>query len=613
MTRARCAPSPLPNSLLSLALALLLAACGREGKAPDAPRKAEAPTSASTPSSPADNEPERPVLPELPTVAPDGIDAALTAADAALAAGRLERAGEDYGALERYLAVQALAPDDERAKAGVERSLDALLERGRIAMRTGELEEARRIGERARRVLYTHVDLPDYDRQLAAAGAAQVAVDAADAAAKAGRFSGTHDDAAPAALRRALALTPDYGPALRVRERWLGERLALAWTAANADDYAEAARRLDEAVALRVDSQDLLAMRVRIGERRQARTAALLAEGHAAVRRLDLAAAEGRLQAAAAIAAQAGGVDALRERIFLARHYGLFEPGQVFSETLADGGRGPELSVIRFGSFTMGEDDDARPAEGPEREVSFERGFAIGRNEVTVADFRRFVKATGYQTRATREGHAVVFDERGGSLAEHEGVDWQRDFLGRAAADDRPVIHVTFDDAQAYVDWLSQQAGARYRLPSEAEWEYVLRAGRHTQYPWGDAQVPPKGVGNLSGEGDKSSVGRSWGTPIRGYTDFHWGTAPVRSFAVEPWGTYDMVGNVSDWVLDCWHDSYRRAPVDGSAWVNPGCPQRVVRGASWASALAPARSSARMAVDAQTTQPSLGFRVVREL
>jgi formylglycine-generating enzyme required for sulfatase activity len=198
-------------------------------------------------------------------------------------------------------------------------------------------------------------------------------------------------------------------------------------------------------------------------------------------------------------------------------------------------------------------------------------------------------------------------------MAEHEGVDWRRDFLGRDAADDRPVVHVNFEDAQAYVEWLSAQTGARYRLPSEAEWEYVLRAGERAEYPWGDDVPPPKGIGNLSGEGDKSSVGRSWGTPIRDYTDFHWGTAPVRSFAAEPWGTFDMVGNVSEWVLDCWHDSYRRAPLDGSAWVNPGCPQRVVRGASWASALEPARSAARMAADAKSTQPWLGFRVVREI
>jgi formylglycine-generating enzyme required for sulfatase activity len=354
-------------------------------------------------------------------------------------------------------------------------------------------------------------------------------------------------------------------------------------------------------------------MRLRIGELREARTAAVLAAGRDAVRALELDQAEAQLRAAEAIAAQSAGVDALRESIFLARHYGPFAPGQVVAEALADGGKAPELVIVPFGRFTMGDDDDQRPQLGPERIVEFKRGFALARAETTVADFRRFIEATGYRTRAEREGHSTVFDERGGSLAEHEGVDWRRDFLGRVAAEDRPVTHVAFEDAQAYATWLSAQTGAAYRLPSEAEWEYVLRAGSRDRYPWGKQAPPPKGAGNLSGEGDKSSLGRSWGTPIRNYTDFFWGTAPARSFPAERWGTYDMVGNVSEWTLDCWHDSYRRAPVDGSAWVNPGCTQRVVRGASWASALEQARSAARMAADAKSTLPWVGFRVVREI
>jgi formylglycine-generating enzyme required for sulfatase activity len=602
--------TPAFRALLSLSL--LLAACGRDAPPPDAGASKPA-TTAPEERPDRDAAPKATAVPELPGVAPTDVDAALARADDALAQGRIEREGSEYGALEWYLAARAAAPDDARARAGVGNALDALLERGRIAMRLGGLDEAQRIEARTARLMHEHRDLPEYRSQLQAANVAQVAVAAAESAAKAGRFAPTADDGAPAALRRALAVSPGYRPALELRDRWLADRLERAWTAANADDYEQAALRLQDAAGLRVDSPALLAMRLRIGERRQARTIALLEEGQAAVQRLDLAAAEGKLQAAEAVASQPGGVAHLRERIFLARHYGLYEPGQVFSDALSGGGRGPELVVVRFGTFTMGKDDDRFPAEGPEREVSFARGFAIGRSEVTVGDYGRFVAATGYRTKAQKRGKAMVFDERGGSFAEHEGVDWRRDFLGRNAADDGPVVHVAFEDAQAYVEWLSGQSGARYRLPSEAEWEYVLRAGRRAEYPWGDAAPPPKGAGNLSGEGDKSSVGRSWGTPIRGYTDFFWGTAPVRGFAAEPWGTYDMVGNVSEWVLDCWHDSYRRAPEDGSAWVNPGCPQRVVRGASWASALEPARSSARRAQDAGGTQPWLGFRVVREI
>jgi formylglycine-generating enzyme required for sulfatase activity len=87
----------------------------------------------------------------------------------------------------------------------------------------------------------------------------------------------------------------------------------------------------------------------------------------------------------------------------------------------------------------------------------------------------------------------------------------------------------------------------------------------------------------------------------------------VRNFPVERFGTYDMIGNVSEWTMDCWHDSYQRAPVNGSAWVNPGCPMRTVRGASWSSSMDEARSAARQAMDPATSTARLGFRLVREL
>jgi formylglycine-generating enzyme required for sulfatase activity len=175
-----------------------------------------------------------------------------------------------------------------------------------------------------------------------------------------------------------------------------------------------------------------------------------------------------------------------------------------------------------------------------------------------------------------------------------------------------PVVHVSFEDASAYAAWLSAQTGQRYRLPSEAEFEYVLRAGNEGAYPWGDGN-PKAIVGNLAGDGDLSTVSRHWGNAIPGYRDAFWGPAPVRNFPPERFGTYDMIGNVSEWTQDCWHESYQRAPADGSAWLNPGCPQRTVRGASWASALEQVRSASRlpMAPDASTAR--LGFRVVREL
>ena len=173
-------------------------------------------------------------------------------------------------------------------------------------------------------------------------------------------------------------------------------------------------------------------------------------------------------------------------------------------------------------------------------------------------------------------------------------------------------MHIALADALAYAQWLSRQTGHRYRLPTEAEFEYVLRAGKRGLYPWGAA--PPKQiVGNLPGDGDLSRLGRSWGNAIPGYRDAFWGPSPVRNFPVERFGTFDMIGNVSEWTFDCWHDSYQRAPVNGSGWVNPGCQQRVVRGASWGSSLDQARSAARLSIHAETSTARLGFRVARDL
>ncbi|HEV2607902.1 MAG TPA: SUMF1/EgtB/PvdO family nonheme iron enzyme, partial [Xanthomonadaceae bacterium] len=129
--------------------------------------------------------------------------------------------------------------------------------------------------------------------------------------------------------------------------------------------------------------------------------------------------------------------------------------------------------------------------------------------------------------------------------------------------------------------------------------------------PW-PGNKPPKEVGDLAGD-DPSPSGRHWGDAFAGYSDGYWGPAPVAHFAPNTFGLFDMVGNVAEWTQDCWHDSYRRAPENGSAWVNPGCAKRVARGASWASSPAQARSAYRAPTDADSSNARLGFRVVREL
>lgn len=305
----------------------------------------------------------------------------------------------------------------------------------------------------------------------------------------------------------------------------------------------------------------------------------------------------------------------LRERIDQVSHYGLFRPGQVFTDMMPDGSRGPSMRVLTRGSFQMGAaegEPGATADEQPQHPVGFERGFAMGRHEITVAQFRRFVDATGHVPRATQRGHSTAYDIRSGNFLRGSNIDWQTGYDGRPAAPDMPVIHVSARDAEAYVAWLSDVTKARYRLPSEAEFEYALRAGGQGRYPWGDA-APPVQVGNLAGGGDSSPQGRRWSNAFPGYTDGWWGPAPVGSFLPNAFGLHDLVGNVSEWVADCWHKGYRRAPSTGVAWVNPGCRTHIIRGASWASAPAQVRSAWRMSGGVDVTNARVGFRVVRQL
>ena len=173
-------------------------------------------------------------------------------------------------------------------------------------------------------------------------------------------------------------------------------------------------------------------------------------------------------------------------------------------------------------------------------------------------------------------------------------------------------MHVSFNDAAAYVAWLSERTGKRYRLPSEAEWEYAERAGSTARYAWGAAN-PARVIGNFTGDGDRSVSGRSWTKAFPRYNDGYWGPAPTGRFAANAFGLFDMSGNVSEWVEDCWHDSYLRAPADGSAWINPGCGRRVVRGGSWGSAPEQTRSAFRVSAADDTRSARVGIRVARDL
>lgn len=309
-------------------------------------------------------------------------------------------------------------------------------------------------------------------------------------------------------------------------------------------------------------------------------------------------------------------VEALRGSLSDARVYGNFEPGQVFTEEIPRLNReGPSMVVIPAGSFMMGSsegEDDRVSNEGPRHRVSFERGFALGLTEVTVGQFRVFIRDTGYRTDAERAGSSRIYDPRSGRMDRQNRITWENDYIGGTADEDLPVIHVSWNDAQAYARWLSEQTGRNYRLPSEAEFEYALRAGSQDRYWWGDGS-PGSVVENLTGDGDTSPTNARWNVAFRRYSDGHWGPAPAGSFEANPFGLHDMGGNVMEWTEDCWHDSFVRAPGDGSAWVNPGCERRVIKGGAWSSTPAMARSAFRLSSVDDSTDMRVGFRVARDL
>ena len=158
------------------------------------------------------------------------------------------------------------------------------------------------------------------------------------------------------------------------------------------------------------------------------------------------------------------------------------------------------------------------------------------------------------------------------------------------------MVGVSWNDSVAFVKWLSEKTGKPYRLPSEAEWEYAARAGTTTRYPWGDD--PGENRANFHDSGSRWSGEQ---------------TSPVGSFEPNAFGLYDMIGNVWEWLQDCWNDSYKGAPRDGRAWESGDCGLRVVRGGSWYDNPGNARVASRVRIEPTIRVSDLGFRLARTL
>ena len=403
---------------------------------------------------------------------------------------------------------------------------------------------------------------------------------------------------------------------VRVQEELIGKALTYAYDL----DYEMAEAWLREAAKVREDQGPVENAFLKVSVLKQDYAIELEGKAIAAMDAGSFSLADFYIIDLIALGGQESRVESLRARLKDSRFYGGFGPGQIISDKLLKaGGNAPQLVIIPSGSFRMGSKPQAEGAldhERPRHRVTFENGFALGVREVSVAEFELFIKTTGYRTAAERNGSSSIYDEASGRIRNRDGVDWRHNYLGRKADPEMPVLHVNLHDAQAYVEWLSEETGKTYRLPSEAEYEYVARAGGSGTYWWGEG-TPSAVVENLTGDRDRSSSNRQWTTFFKKYGDGYWGPAPagslISSELSHPMGVHDIAGNVSEWTEDCWHENYFRAPVDGSAWINPGCSRRVVRGGYWASSPAQCRAAFRISAKSETYGPVVGIRIARDL
>ena len=252
------------------------------------------------------------------------------------------------------------------------------------------------------------------------------------------------------------------------------------------------------------------------------------------------------------------------------------QPGESFQECAAC----PVMTVIAPGSFTMGSPSSElgrRETEGPQHQVTIVQKFALGRFSVSFDEWDACVADGGCNGYAPSDG------------------GWGRGKL--------PVVNVSWNEAKSYLVWLSRKTTKAYRLPTEAEREYAARAGTSTPFWWGSSITTEQA--NYNGNSPYGADG------VRG--EFRGKSVPVDSFLPNPWGLFQMHGNVSEWTEDCWHENYNGAPIDGSPWTSPYCNERVRRGGSIGSPPEVLRSASRLSGPQAKGQPFIGFRVVRQL
>jgi formylglycine-generating enzyme required for sulfatase activity len=266
----------------------------------------------------------------------------------------------------------------------------------------------------------------------------------------------------------------------------------------------------------------------------------------------------------------------------------------------------PQMVVVPAGTFVMGSpatEIGRSASEGPQHTVTIAKPFAVARFAVTLAEFSAFVLDTDHAVGGRCSTYERGYLAHDIAHARILAPEWQprpaRSFRDPGFFQDArdPVVCVSWQEARAFAAWLSKKTGKRYRLLTEAEREYATRAGTRSPFWWGSSVSPLHA--NFELGQDPSFGGRS-------------GTVPVDSFMASPWGLYGMQGNVSEWVEDCWHENYRGAPGDGSAWTSGTCARRVHRGGAWSSRADELRAAGRASLPPDQRHSFIGFRVARD-
>ncbi len=271
----------------------------------------------------------------------------------------------------------------------------------------------------------------------------------------------------------------------------------------------------------------------------------------------------------------------------------------------------PRMVVIHGGSFVMGSPDANAPHaeagrgedESPQHKVRI-ASFALGQTEVTRGQFAEFVKKTKY-----RAGDKC-WTLSDGKFEERAGLDWRDP--GFAQNDMHPVTCINWNDAAAYVKWLSRISARHYRLPTESEWEFAARGGTTTARFWGEKPELACDYANGADKTAQSAIVGASSWTVHACSDGFVFTAPVGSFKPNDVGLYDMLGNVWEWTAESYHPNYINAPTDGSIWQGDG-EKRALRGGSWNNGPRDLRAAVRNSNPPELRFNIFGFRVARDV